>query len=129
MNMERNMQTFLALQVVQSGTDLFDWFVATIKCATQDGDNANGILVAELDCFFGIQMIAMGLDRNKAWLNLPVASKFVPADLDIGSHHQIWFVSWFALCSHALTPAPIHGHAAQHRSLARTKRGRSHSLL
>jgi hypothetical protein len=87
--MNRNVQSLLALQAIQCLADLLDRLIATIHRTPHNSYDADGVFVTELDRFFRCEMIASLLHRDQARLDIPVATEFFPADLNINTHYQI----------------------------------------
>ena len=106
------------IQLVQRIVDFLDWFVTTGERSAKNGGDANGVLIAPLHGFLGIQAIAVAFHRNEAGLNLPVPAELLPTNLNIDAHDHIGFVSRLTFGLHSLLPLPLQGHATQHAGFA-----------
>ena len=73
------------------------------------GDRAGGLEVEDL-----------ALHRDRARLDIPVAAELLPADLDVGAHHQVGLadVQVAAGVADLLLPAPLERHPGEHAGLA-----------
>src|SRR6185437_7268334 len=67
----------------------------------------------------------IALHGDQARLDVPVAAELVPADLDVDAHHEVGTIGRLAGRAHALAPAPLERHAAEHGGLARPGRRRA----
>ncbi len=99
--------------------DLLDRFVRAVERRPQNPDNADRVLVAQLDRFLGRERVAVALHRHQAHLDVPVVGELLPADLDVDAHHQVGLVGRLALGRSPLLPQPLHRQSAEHRGLAR----------
>src|SRR5437899_4300679 len=68
-------------------------------------------------------MVAFAFHRHQAWLDIPVATKLLPANLDIDAHHEIGSIYGEAPGLPALAPLPLHRHASKHTGLAGANSG------
>ena len=118
-----DVQAGALLQVVQRLADLLDRLVGAVEGRAQDRDDADRVLVAELDGLLGGEREAVALHRHQPHLDVPVVGELLPADLDVDAHHQVGLVGRLALGLAALLPEPLQRQAAEHRRLAGAGRG------
>ena len=121
-DVERDVQTLVGLELVERAGDLLDRLVAAVERRAENRDDADRVLVALRHGLLGAEVVALALHRHQPRLDLPVAAELLPAHLDVGAHHQIRLVRRLAGFSHPLAPAPLQRHPGQHRRLARAGR-------
>src|SRR6266480_5296631 len=117
-DVDGNIEALLLLQLIEGVADLADRLVAAVEGTAQNRHNADSVFVAELYDFFCAKMIALPLHRHEARLDVPIATKFLPADLHIDAHHEIRTISGLARCLHALALAFLDGESTEHTGLA-----------
>ena len=89
----------------------------------EDRDDADGVLVAELQGLVGVELQPSRLDGGVPRLHVPVPAELLPHDLDVDAHHQVRFVGRKSRRRASLTPLPLERQAAQHHRFARAGRG------
>ncbi len=114
---------------VQRLADLLDRLVGAVEGGAEDGDDADGVLVAALHGLLGRQVQPVAFHRHEAHLHVPVVGELLPAHLDVDAHHEIGLVRGLALGLAPLLPAALEGEAAQHRGLARADRRAARRLV
>ena len=116
-HVNRDVQPGVLLQLVQGVRHRLHRLEGAGKRDPQRGHDADGVLVTALQDLLGGHQKAILLHGNLAQLDVPVAGELVPADLHRPGDH-VRLVHGFSGGPHLLPPAPLHGHAAQHRGLA-----------
>jgi hypothetical protein len=105
-HVQRNVQAALTLQPVERVGDLCERLVAAIERGAEDRDHPDRVLVAPGDRLLRAEVKALALHRDQPWFNVPVAAELLPADLDVGAHHEIRVIGRFAGVTHTPAPAP-----------------------
>ena len=116
----RNVESGLLLQAIKCGTQLDHIFIVTCKSAAQHRNDANGVLVTSGGSALRVGGHLISLEGHLPGFHVPIAGKFMPADLGVGARHQVWLVSSVAQLAHPLAPTPLQGEAAQHACFARS---------
>lgn len=73
--------------MVQCIADSFDWFVMSGEGHSESGDNTNCIFATTFDDFFGSHDQPIIFHRNFTKLNVPIACKFMSANLNWSADH------------------------------------------
>src|SRR5204863_575583 len=82
-DVDRNVEALLVLELVEGGRDLLHWLVAAVKGRAEDRDHPDRVLITLSDRLLGLQMEALTLHRDQARLYVPVAAELLPAHLDV----------------------------------------------
>jgi hypothetical protein len=109
-----HVQAALLRQPVQGRRDLGHRFVGAVEGGAEHSHHANGVLIARPDGALGHEVRRTMSDRYQSRLHLPVAAEFLPTDLDVGPHDQVWPAPG--------TPGPppaLEGEAAEHAGFTR----------
>ena len=114
-DVQRNVQTLLLFEIVESRRDCFDWFILERIGQSKSGNDAYGIFVATFENFFGRHQQAIAFARNLAQFDTEKFGKFLPADVD-GAADQVGAATRTALHFTFALPAQLHGDAAENGS-------------
>ena len=106
------------MQGIEGAADGIDRLVAAIKGAAHDPHHPDGVGVAALDRLGGVELQPACFEGNQPRLHIEVSAKFVPADLGVGAHHQVWTAGLEAGGQAPLPPAPLEHQPAEHAALA-----------
>ena len=118
-DMNINVDSGSLLQVVKRGGDRGDKFVLARVRHAEGRYDCDRILVDGLQHPLGIHVEHVGTHRNFPLLDLPVAAKLCPADLD-RSANQVRLVGRLAKRLAARFPAPLGSHATEHAGFGRS---------
>src|SRR5579859_4242305 len=77
------------LQLVEGVADFFDRLELQGEGDAEGDDDADGVLVAALNDFFGSEQETVAFHGDLADLDIEVTAELVPADLD-GAHDEVW---------------------------------------
>src|SRR5215211_5160743 len=123
-HVDRHVQARAPLQIVEGIRELDNRFVRTVEGGTADGDNADGVLVAELGRLFAVEVETVPLHWHVTGLHLEVVAELLPADLDVYAHDHVRPICALAGRASPLLPAALEGQSSEHGCLAGT-RGRA----
>src|SRR5450756_2892328 len=87
--MNRHVRPPAAGQLIERGGYVGDRLVAAVERRTQDSHNPDGVLITAGHGLFRVKMKTLTAHRHDARFNVPVATKLLPTDLDIGAHDQV----------------------------------------
>ena len=118
-HVHRDVAALLGLQPVQGPADLQHGLVAAVHGGAQDGDHADGVLVALGRGLGRAQVQPPRHHRHVARLHLPVAAELLPAHLDVRAHDQVRLGRVQPGRLPPGPPPPQHRHPAEHAGLAR----------
>ena len=93
-------------------TWILNRLVRTVEGRTEDGDHADGVLVADLYCLFTIQVETVPFHRHVAGLDLEVVAELLPADLDVYAHDHVGLLGALPGRVSLLLPAALQGEAS-----------------
>ena len=88
-DVDRDVEAGPLLQLVERLADLLDRLVRALEGRAENRDDADRVLVAELDGLLGGEVEAVALHRDEAHLHVPVVRELLPADLDVDAHHDV----------------------------------------
>jgi hypothetical protein len=102
-----NVDACLALEGVEGAANLFDRLIRAVESRAEDRDDADCVLVAELDGFLGGEMQAVALHRNEPHFDVPVVRELLPAHLNVDPHDKVRLVDRLSLGSASMLPATL----------------------
>src|SRR5215208_3867213 len=105
------------LQIIESVRDLLHRLVGTVEGRTEDGDHADGVLVAEFRRLFAVQVETVPFHRHVAGLDLEVVAELLPADLDVYAHDHVGLLGVLSGRAPPLLPEAFEGQPTEHGCL------------
>ena len=112
--MDRDLVSGLLVEGVEGLVEGFDVVVESGPGNSGDGDDADGVFVAEFQCGIGVEGLPPGGEGHGAEFDLPQLAELLPDDLIGGAHDQVWFVVGFSGGLSSVSPAEPGGDASQH---------------
>lgn len=113
----------------QEVIDGLDVFILSRVRGTQDGTDADGVLVDQADGLLGIDHVAVLGAEGVLLLDIKVAGGLFPAYLDGTVHDDVGPRPILALGLAPVLPSLLHGERSQHDGLGRSNSGRPHGVL
>src|SRR5215213_8909123 len=106
------------LQIIESVRDLLHRLVRAVEGRAEDGDHADGVLVAEFRRLFAVQVETVSLHRYVAGLDLEVVAELLPADLDVYAYYHVRPICALSCSASPLLPAAFEGQSPEHGGFA-----------
>jgi hypothetical protein len=113
----------------QEVVDSLDILVFSSVRGSQDSADTDGVLVNQLDGFFGIDHIALVGTEDVLLFDVKVAGGLLPANLDGTVHHKVGTRPILALGLALFLPSLLHGKGCQHDGLRGANGGRAHCMV
>ena len=124
-DVNRAINVLLDKQIVDS---LHILVLSRVGC-TNNGADTDGVLVHQVHSFLWVDDISVRGTVDVSLLDIEVASRLLPADLDSRVHDDVRLREVLALRLTLVLPALLHGERAEHDGLGGANAGGAHGVV